>query len=134
MRVRQLRCGQADAGTGLPARTAYAALAWVVVFFAFHVYWYAGGSFGRGGALLALRGGSGQVDDLTRAAGLLPNGITGLSLEEAMGTAHPSASELWSGRATDAYFAVGGLIFGLLAWRYWTRPVARSMATARRRH
>ena len=30
-------------------RAAYAALAWVVVFFAFHVYWYLGGSFGVGG-------------------------------------------------------------------------------------
>jgi hypothetical protein len=30
---------------------AYAALAWVVVFFAFHVYWYAGGSFGLNGEL-----------------------------------------------------------------------------------
>jgi hypothetical protein len=187
MRVRQLRFGQADAGPGRPARTAYAALAWVVVFFAFHVYWYAGGSFGRGGALpalvpdsvggwifevlvvsafplgagvclaiargwprasvrraaaiviwlgcalLALRGGSGLVDDLTRAAGLLPNGITGLSLEEAMGTAHPSASELWSGRATDAYFAAGGLIFGLLAWRYRTRPGSRWLGRGCRR-
>ena len=30
-------------------RAAYAALAWVVVFFTFHVYWYLGGSFGVGG-------------------------------------------------------------------------------------
>ena len=38
----------------LPVRTAYAALAWVVVFFAFHVYWYLGGSFGLGGELPSL--------------------------------------------------------------------------------
>jgi hypothetical protein len=31
------------------ARAAYATLAWVVVFLAFHVYWYLGGSFGVGG-------------------------------------------------------------------------------------
>jgi hypothetical protein len=115
-------------------RAAYAALVWVVVFFALHVYWYAGGSFGRarplpaapdsvrgwifevlvvvafplgawvclaiargwprgtmrraaaivvrlGCALLALRSGAGLIDDLTRAVGLLPNGITGLSLK-----------------------------------------------------
>ena len=182
MRARQLRSGQTGGAAGLPIRTAYAALAWVIVFFAFHVYWYAGGAFGRAGALpalvpdsvggwifevlvvsafplgaavclaiargwprgsmrraaavvvwlgcalLALRGGSGLVDDLTRAAGLLPNGITGLSLEETMGTAHPSASELWSSYATDAYFAVGGLIFGLLACRYRTRRVTRACA------
>ena len=34
-----------------PVRAAYAALAWVVVFFAFHVYWYLGGSFGLNGEL-----------------------------------------------------------------------------------
>ena len=33
----------------LPVRTAYAALAWVIFFFAFHVYWNLGGSFGVGG-------------------------------------------------------------------------------------
>jgi hypothetical protein len=33
------------------ARAAYAALVWVLVFFAFHVYWYAGGAFGRAGPL-----------------------------------------------------------------------------------
>ncbi|MGB0092073.1 MAG: hypothetical protein WBP81_06020, partial [Solirubrobacteraceae bacterium] len=35
----------------LPVRVAYTALGWVVVFFAFHVYWYLGGSFGLGGEL-----------------------------------------------------------------------------------
>ena len=35
----------------LPVRVAYAALSWVVVFFAFHVYWYLGGSFGLVGEL-----------------------------------------------------------------------------------
>ena len=38
----------------LPVRTAYAALAWVVVFAAFHVYWFLGGSFGLGGELPSL--------------------------------------------------------------------------------
>lgn len=32
-------------------RVAYSALAWVVVFFAFHVYWYLGGSFASPGKL-----------------------------------------------------------------------------------
>jgi hypothetical protein len=158
----------------LPVRVAYPALAWVVVFFAFHVYWYAGGSFGLNGelrrdlvpdsvaggivevlglvafplgawvslaiargwprgkmrraaaivvwlgcALLVLRGGAGLIDDLTRAVGLLPNGITGLSHKQTMGAAYyRSASALWSGNVTDAYFLAGGLLFGLLGCRY----------------
>jgi hypothetical protein len=158
----------------LPVRVAYAALAWVVVFFAFHVYWYAGGSFGLNGelrrdlvpdsvvggivevlglvafplgawvslaiargwprgktrraaaivvwlgcALLVLRGGAGLIDDLTRAVGLLPNGITGLSHKQTMGAAYyRSAAALWSGNVTDAYFFAGGLLFGLLGCRY----------------
>jgi hypothetical protein len=157
----------------LPVRAAYAALAWVVVFFAFHVYWYAGGSFGLNGELpglvpdsvagwigevltgaawplgawvclaiargwprgrmrraalivvwlgcsvLVVRGGAGLIDDLTRAVGLLPNGITGLSHKQTMGAAYyRSASALWSGNVTDGYFLAGGLIFGLLGCRY----------------
>jgi hypothetical protein len=143
---------------------AYTALGWVMLFFAFHVYWYLGGSFaspgklpgrphsliawtvgvlidvafplgalvclaiargwargrlGLGAAalvwfgcvLLLLRGGAGILDDLARASGLLPNGITGMSLKDTTG----SASILWSGYAIDAYFLAGGIIFGLLA-------------------
>jgi hypothetical protein len=158
----------------LPVRAAYAALAWVVVFFAFHVYWYAGGSFGLNGELrrdlvpdsvaggivevlglvafalgawvslaiarrwprgkmqraavivvwlactvLVVRGGAGLIDDLTRAVGLLPNGITGLSHKQTMGAAYyRSASAIWSGNVTDAYFFAGGIIFGVLGCRY----------------
>ena len=160
----------------LPVRVAYVALAWVVVFFAFHVYWNLGGSFGVGGegylggggaklkvvgwivevvavaavpfgvwvslaiargwpqgktqraavivvwlacTMLVLRGGAGLIDDLTRAVGVLPNGITGLSHKQTMGAAYyRSASALWSGNITDAYFLAGGLIFGLLGCRY----------------
>jgi hypothetical protein len=158
----------------LPVRVAYTALAWVIVFFAFHVYWNLGGSFGVGGegyvggaklkvvgwivevlglvafplgawvslaiargwprgkmqraativvwlacALLVVRGGAGLIDDLTRAAGLLPNGITGLSHKQTMGAAYyRSASALWSANITDGYFLAGGIIFGLLGWRY----------------
>jgi hypothetical protein len=185
MQATRLPSGRARGSAGMPARAAYAALAWIIVFFAFHVYWYAGGSFGRAGplpdptpnsvggwiyeavvisafplgawvclaiargwpqgrmrrvaamivwlgfALLALRGGAGLIDDLTRATGLLPEGITGLTLKETMGTAHPSASQLWSSWGTDAYFSAGGLIFGLLAFRYRTRPVEHPGSAAR---
>ena len=151
-----------------PVRVAYAALAWVVVFFAFHIYWYRGGSFASPGELpgliphslvgwivevlvdaawplgawvclaiargwpqgrmrraasivvwvgcvvLVLRGGAGILDDLTRATSLLPNGITGLSTKQTTGTAQLT----WSGWAIDAYFFAGGLLFGVLAYRY----------------
>ena len=72
-----------------------------------------------GCAVLVVRGGAGLIDDLTRAVGLLPNGITGLSHKQTMGAAYyRSASALWSGNVTDAYFFGGGLLFGLLAHRY----------------
>jgi hypothetical protein len=153
------------------ARAAYAALAWVVVFAAFHVYWYLGGTFvspfasgssgslvpdsvggwifamlegpawplgawvclaiargwprGRmrraasivvwlGCAVLVLRGGAGLIDDLTRATGLLPNGISGISTESATGMTHVTVS-YW---AIETYFLAGGIIFGLLGCRY----------------
>jgi hypothetical protein len=152
----------------LPVRAAYAALAWVVVFLAFHIYWYLGGSFASPGklpglthhsllgwifevlvdaawplgawvclaiargwprgrmrraalivvwlgcAVLLIRGAAGLIDDLTRAVGLLPTGITGLSTKQTTGMAHLTVS----GWAIDAYFFAGGLIFGLLAHRY----------------
>lgn len=147
--------------------TAYTALGWVVLFFAFHIYWYLGGSFASPGklpgwphtllgwafevltapawplgalvclaiargwargrlalaaaalvwfgcALLLLRGGAGIIDDLARATGLLPNGLTGLSTKETTG----AAGLRWSGWAIDAYFLAGGIIFGLLAVYY----------------
>jgi hypothetical protein len=148
-------------------RIAYTALTWVLLFFAFHVYWYLGGSFVDPGelpglphspvawtftvvvaaafplgalvcltiargwargplacatsalvwlgcALLLLRGGPGVLDDLTRATGLLPNGITGLSLKDTTGHARLR----WSDWTIDAYFLAGGIIFGLLAVRH----------------
>ncbi len=157
---------------------AYTALAWVVLFFSFHVYWYLGGSLASPGELpplipgthsaaagsaharvqlvawivevpvdsawpigalvclaiargwargrlarainnlawtgcvvLLLRGGSGLLDDVTRTTGLLPNGITGLSLKATTGHAHLR----WADWTIDAYFLAGGIIFWLLA-------------------
>jgi hypothetical protein len=69
-----------------------------------------------GGVLLLLRGGSGVVDDLTRLTGLFPNGISGISTQEATGTTDPYV--LWSGLAIDAYFVAGGIIFTWLAVRH----------------
>lgn len=64
--------------------------------------------------MLVVRGGTGLIDDLTRATGLLPNGITGLSTKQTTGMAHVTVS----GCAIDAYFFAGGLLFGVLARRY----------------
>jgi hypothetical protein len=164
----------------LPVREAYAALAWVIVFFAFHIYWYVGGSFASPGELpdliphslvgwilevpvdaawplgawvplaiarawpqgrmrraasivvwlgctvLVARGAAGLIDDLTRATGLLPNGLTGLSTEQTTGMAHLT----WSGWAIDAYFLAGGLLFGLLAHRYRVEHAAEATRDA----
>jgi hypothetical protein len=79
-----------------------------------------------GGVLLLLRGGSGVVDDLTRLTGLFPNGISGISTQEATGTTDPYV--LWSGLAIDAYFLGGGVIFTWLAVRY--RQCRQALALA----
>ncbi len=168
----------ADVRARRTSRAAYVALGWVVLFFAFHVYWYLGGSFASPGnlpgwprtltgwvfsvfvdsgwplgafvclaiargwargrlaqaaagivclgcALLLLRGGAGILDDLTRATGLLRNGITGLSTKDTTG--HPTL--LWSDYAIDSYFLAGGIIFGLLAASH--RASRRSLPAAK---
>lgn len=160
-----VRAARAPAGQTISA--AYAALGWVVLFFALHVYWYLGGSFASPGkipllphtlmawifavlegpawpigafvclaiargwargplaraapaivwfgcVLLLLRGGAGIIDDLARATGLLRNGLSGISTKDATGAAHLR----WSIWAIEAYFLVGGVIFGVLAVRY----------------
>ena len=89
-----------------------------------------------GCVLLLLRGGAGVLDDLTRATGLLPNGLTGLSTKDTTGT----ADLRWSGWAIDIYFLAGGIIFGLLAVHYRrqqacshddARPACRSQMVSR---
>lgn len=67
-----------------------------------------------GCVILVLRGGTGVVDDLTRAAGVR-TGITGLSTQATTGTTDPAA--LWSGWAIDGYFLLGGMIFTWLVIR-----------------
>ena len=82
--------------------------------------------------VLVVRGGAGLIDDLTRAVGLLPNGITGLSHKQTMGAAnYRSASAIWSANITDGYFLAGGLAFGLLAYRYRHRR-SSPLSTAKR--
>jgi hypothetical protein len=50
----------------------------------------------------------------TRATGLLPNGLTGLSTKDTTGVADLH----WSGWAIHIYFLAGGIIFGLLVVHY----------------
>jgi hypothetical protein len=66
-----------------------------------------------GAAVLAARGAAGLVDDAIRFTGLSETGITGLSNEQVLGTAHPSAYTIWSTVGIDSFFALGGLLF---AW------------------
>lgn len=154
-----------------PAFAAYTALGWVVLFFAFHVYWYLGGTLASPGKIpgvphspaawivnvvvtlafplgawvslavargwargrlapvtkavvrvgctvLLLRGIPGILDDLTRATGIFPQGITGLSLEDTTG----HADLRWSDWAIDAYFLAGGIVFWNLAVHHRAQP------------
>jgi hypothetical protein len=71
-----------------------------------------------GCAILLLRGGAGVVDELLRVTGLSSTGLTGLTREEVTGLTDPSAAVLWSGRAIDAYFLLGGILFGFAARAY----------------
>jgi hypothetical protein len=71
-----------------------------------------------GCVVLLLRGVSGILDDVTRATGLLTNGITGLSLEATTGHAHLR----WADWTIDSYFLAGGIIFLLLATLHSTQP------------
>nr|BFE59369.1 hypothetical protein GCM10020063_038950 [Dactylosporangium thailandense] len=71
-----------------------------------------------GGVLLVLRGASGLIDTSLRTTGLVRNGLTGLTYEQELGVAHPSAYTMWSGSAIDAYFALGGVIFLMAAIAY----------------
>jgi hypothetical protein len=84
-----------------------------------------------GCTLLVVRGAAALIDDLTRAVGLLPNGITGLSHKQTMGAAYyRSTSAIWSANITDGYFLAGGILFGLLGCRYRPAriPIAAPMS------
>ncbi|WP_274652858.1 DUF3995 domain-containing protein [Paenibacillus humicola] len=68
-----------------------------------------------GCTVLILRGGAGMVDDFFRSTGILPNGITGMTYEQIFGDEHISTYTLWSSRAIDGYFFLGGIFYGLAA-------------------
>jgi hypothetical protein len=68
-----------------------------------------------GCALLGVRGLAGVGDDLVRASGLLPNGLTGMTTAQVTGSAHPSTWAVVAAVATDVLFVLGGLAFGWAA-------------------
>jgi hypothetical protein len=74
-----------------------------------------------GCVVLLLRGGSGILDDVTRTTGLLPHGITGLSIKATTGHDHLR----WADWTIDAYFLTGGIIFLLLASLHRQQPTRR---------
>ncbi|GAA4507941.1 hypothetical protein GCM10023191_067080 [Actinoallomurus oryzae] len=67
--------------------------------------------------ILALRGVSGILDDLLRAAGF-PRGLTGLTTAETAGTSHVTFWAQFSGVTTDVLFASGAVVFALAAVAY----------------
>jgi hypothetical protein len=74
-----------------------------------------------GCAVLILRGGAGFVDDLFRSTGIMPNGLSGLTYEQMTGDENITAYTLWSSRAMDGYFFLGGILYGLAAWFYQSK-------------
>ena len=68
-----------------------------------------------GCAVLVARGGSGLLDDGLRFTGLADGGLTGLTNEDVLGSAHPSTNTIVSTLAIDSIFLVGGLLFGYAA-------------------
>ena len=70
-----------------------------------------------GCALLGARGISGIADDVVRAIGF-SRGLTGMTIAQVMGTAHPSTWQSFAEAATDVLFLAGGLMFGLAALTY----------------
>jgi hypothetical protein len=69
-----------------------------------------------GSSVLAARGVAGILDSLLRVTHVLRNGLTGLTYQQTLGQAHPSAYTLWSFTAIDTYFLIGGILFGVAAW------------------
>jgi hypothetical protein len=70
-----------------------------------------------GFAVLAARGGAGVLDTVLRETGLVTNGVSGLSYEEAIGVANPSAYTRWSMASLEVVFALGAAFFGWAAIR-----------------
>lgn len=64
-----------------------------------------------GTVLLLVRGGLGLIEDVLQLLGLLNEGLLGMTTQQMFGEPHPSAYTMWSLRAIDVYFLLGGLLF-----------------------
>jgi hypothetical protein len=66
--------------------------------------------------LLTVRAVAAFIDDAMRTWFGSATGVSGLTYEQLLGTANPSAYTLWSARAIDVYFFVGGVLYATTAW------------------
>jgi hypothetical protein len=66
--------------------------------------------------LLTVRAVVAFVDDAMRTLFGSATGLSGMTYEQLVGTATPSAYTLWSARAIDLYFLVGGVLYATTAW------------------
>jgi hypothetical protein len=66
--------------------------------------------------LLTVRAVAAFVDDAMRTLFGSATGLSGLTYEQLVGTANPSAYTLWSARAIDLYFLIGGVLYATTAW------------------
>ncbi|WP_338258503.1 DUF3995 domain-containing protein [Dictyobacter halimunensis] len=71
-----------------------------------------------GSIVLIVRAVASMIDDFSRLTGILPNGLTGMTYAQITGDSQVSAYTLWSGRGIDVYFLLGGILYGIVAWRY----------------
>jgi hypothetical protein len=61
------------------------------------------------------------LDDIVRDVGLSGRGIIGMSYKDTLGTADPSTYTLISTATIDAYFLLGGVLYGWAARTGQTR-------------
>jgi hypothetical protein len=66
--------------------------------------------------LLSVRAVAAFIDDAMRTWFGSATGVSGLTYEQLLGTANPSAYTLWSARAIDVYFFLGGVLYAATAW------------------
>jgi hypothetical protein len=78
--------------------------------------WVLAGMAWTAAGLLLLRAVAAFVDDAMRTLFGSATGMSGLTYEQLLGTANPSAYTLWSARSIDIYFFVGGVLYATTAW------------------
>lgn len=79
-------------------------------------------------ALLIARAVTAFVDDAMRTFLGSTTGLSGLTYQQLLGTAHPSQYTLWSARTIDLYFFLGGLLYAAMAWLARARHPAAEQA------